>query len=68
MMTFNGQIDSTTYQWIYITFPWLGALIAVFAYECIFRRAETSVEHRDEAMQEEHDEHKEGEEALLSSN
>jgi glycerol uptake facilitator-like aquaporin len=48
MMTFNGNIGATSYQWIYLTFNWLGAILAVIAYECIFRRAENAVDARDE--------------------
>jgi glycerol uptake facilitator-like aquaporin len=43
MMTFNGDGGATHYQWVYLAFNWLGALLAVVAYECIFRRAENVV-------------------------
>jgi glycerol uptake facilitator-like aquaporin len=48
MMTFNGNMSATNYQWIYLTFNWLGAILAVLAYELIFRKAENAVEGRDE--------------------
>jgi hypothetical protein len=44
MMTFNGDGGATHYQWVYLAFNWLGALLAVFVYECIFRRAENAVQ------------------------
>jgi hypothetical protein len=63
MMTFNGNMNATNYQWVYLTFSWLGGLLAVFAYECIFRRAENAVEAHDE--EEDRDL---AEEKLLTSN
>jgi len=41
MQTFQGTIGSgsTNWTWIYLVFPWVGALAAVFLYECIFKRA-----------------------------
>jgi glycerol uptake facilitator-like aquaporin len=48
MMTFNGNMSATSYQWIYLTFNWLGSILAVLAYELIFRKAESAVEARDD--------------------
>ena len=46
MQTFAGAIgsDSTNWTWIYLVFPWVGSLAAVFTYECIFKRAQAAVE------------------------
>lgn len=43
MQTFDGDMSSTHYQFIFLVFPWLGALIAVFLYEVIFKKVEEGV-------------------------
>ncbi len=41
MQTFQGTIgsDTTNWTWIFLVFPWVGALAAVFLYECVFKKA-----------------------------
>lgn len=33
------QNSGMTFAWIYLLFPWIGAILAVIAYEFIFKRA-----------------------------
>lgn len=50
MTTFSGNITEMQWAWIFITFDWLGALLAVFCYEFIFKKAQNSVERRDDEV------------------
>lgn len=43
MQTFDGDMTATHYQFIFLVFPWVGALIAVFLYEIIFKKAEEAI-------------------------
>jgi len=38
------MIPNTSWTWIFLVFPWAGALAAVFVYECIYKRAQVAVE------------------------
>jgi hypothetical protein len=53
MQTFDGKIASTSWTWIYLVFPWVGALAAVLLYEIIFKRATIAVESHDENARDE---------------
>jgi len=44
MQTFAGAISATYFTWIFLVFPWVGAIAAVFFYECVFKRAQAAVE------------------------
>lgn len=55
MQTFDGDMGETSYQFIFLIFPFAGALIAVFMYECVFRKAEEAVvaeDDREDEMEE----------------
>lgn len=65
MMMLNGDYDKTDYHWIFIVCPWIGGLIAVFLYECIFRKAEVAFVEQGLDMQRELANQNEGEVALL---
>jgi len=59
MMTFSlGEISSMHFAWIFITFSWLGSILAVICFELVFKKAQASVEHGEE-VQEEHREEEE---------
>jgi len=53
--TFSGNIDQMHGSWIYLVFPWVGAILGVLCFEMVFKRASTIVERHDD-MQEEAEE------------
>lgn len=56
MQMFDGEISSTHWQFVYLVFPYAGGLLAVFLYECIFKKAEEAIlaeDAREEAEEEE---------------
>jgi len=46
--TFNGMIESMHWAWIYLTFSWLGSLLAVLCFEFVFKKAQNAVQKHDE--------------------
>lgn len=48
MTTFAGNIDSMQWSWIFLTFGWLGAVIAVLVFEFGVKKAQAIVETRAE--------------------
>jgi len=36
-------MTETHFQFIFLVFPWVGALVAVFLYEVIFKKAEEAI-------------------------
>ena len=51
-ITMQGHIDTLHWSWIYLTFGWLGSLLAVLAYECGFKRMSDKIEEIDEHNEE----------------
>jgi glycerol uptake facilitator-like aquaporin len=51
MSTFNGQIAAMNWAWIYITFPWIGAILAVICYEYGFKKAQDVVQRDEEHIE-----------------
>lgn len=56
MQTFDGDMTDTHWQFVYLVFPWAGALLAVLLYECIFKKANLAVQ-REEHDEEAHEDH-----------
>lgn len=48
MTTISGNISMMHWAWIFITFAWLGSLLAVLCFEYVFKKAFDTVEKRDE--------------------
>jgi len=46
--TFNGMISDMKWAWIYLTFSWLGSLLAVLCFEFVFKKAQNAVQKHDE--------------------
>jgi len=46
--TFNGDIDLLSWSWIYLTFSWLGSILAVLMFECGFKRASDIIERKED--------------------
>jgi glycerol uptake facilitator-like aquaporin len=49
--TFSGNIADMHWAWIFITFSWVGSLLAVLVYEFVFKKAQNIVQ--DEEINEE---------------
>ena len=56
MTTIAGNIDTMHWAWIFITFAWIGALLAVLCFEYVFKKAFDTVEKRDDEEEEIHEE------------
>jgi len=48
MATFAGHINEMHWSWIFITFAWVGALLALLCFEYVFKKAFDTVEKRDD--------------------
>jgi glycerol uptake facilitator-like aquaporin len=46
--TFNGDIDLMNWAWIYLTFSWLGSILAVLMFEFGFKKATNIVNEKEE--------------------
>lgn len=59
---FQGDVKTTTHTWVFLMFSYLGAILAVFLFEFVYKRAMVSVEEGEADDDEEHLEH----DALIS--
>jgi len=45
------QNSGMTWAWIYLVFPWVGAIVAVIVYEFLFKKAQDIVQEREEEVE-----------------
>jgi glycerol uptake facilitator-like aquaporin len=57
VMLFTGHTTGMKWFWIYLSFPFLGALVGVFFFEIIYKKLQDSVEEVDDHKEFEGDEH-----------
>jgi len=43
----TSHFGGMAWGWIYLAFPWIGALIAVIVYEFLFKKAQEVVQERE---------------------
>ena len=60
-MIFKGNLDDTDQTWMFLFFSYFGSLLAVFMFECIYKKAMVTVEE-----QEERDDDSDQHDALIS--
>ena len=44
------KFDGMSWAWIYLVFPWVGAILAVIIYELLFKKAQDVVQERQEEV------------------
>jgi hypothetical protein len=40
-----------SWAWIYLVFPWVGSILAVFVYEFLFKKGQDAVDRRNELVE-----------------